>query len=998
MNAASPAPETAPSGVRLIGTLRGHRDAVGAVVWSPDGSLLATSSKDATVRIWDGASHRHLHTITAHEGGIRAAVFDQLGRVLATGGQDGTVKLWQVDGWKLLKTLAFSDGPSSFNSLEFSPSQDILACAGHGRKIVFIDIASGEIRHEIDVPNVAADDFIEQIVFDRTGVTIAAACNRQVTLWKAADGRFLTALNAATDEAFNSLNTIALAPHGRLLVGGGTDNTIKIWDLPSGNLVRTLEGHADSVRSVSFLADGRMLASKGRDGSVRLWDCVTWTPAGVIAEPGVSLWTPRLAFHPSEPVLATAGSDVGKEDDVLVHLWQLDPDRLLGQSWPPSVTYASAKIVLVGESGVGKTGLGYRLAHGMFKDHPSTHGQQFWLLDELGATRADGAQCEAILWDLAGQPDYRLIHALFLDDADLALVLFDPTRDDDPLRGVDYWLRQLGAAKEGVTPGGGKCQVVLVAARSDRGAARLTADEIDQFCVERGIRSHVTTSALAGEGLADLVTLMRGAIDWDSRPTTVTTATFKWIKDTVLGLKESHSGERVIISPAELREMLEHDDPARRFTDAEMLAAFGHLVNHGYVAQLRTSHGEPRILLAPELLNNVAASIVLEARRNPKGLGSLEEQRVLAGDYAFPELHGLDADERYVLLDSAVAMFLAHNLCFRETDPLSSRVYLVFPELINLKRPPVKEPEPVGDGAAYTVTGTVENLYASLVVLLGYTDVFIRAHQWRNQAEYVVGDDLICGFRLEAEREGELDFVLYFGQAVGEPIRMLFQGLFESFLARRNLTVRRFEPMICSRGHQLNRAVIREQLADGNETIFCMRCGERLSLPRADIPIQLTRRQSADLDTQRRAADQRSRFEQALFRLKTLLASDPAAQPTCFISYAWGNPEHEQWVERELATDLAKAGITVLLDRWENSRIGASVPRFIERVASADTVIVVGTPLYRTKYNNDAPMGGFVVAAEGDLIGHRLTGTEARKQTQISGRRGRPGVKLPGSR
>ena len=131
--------------------------------------------------------------------------------------------------------------------------------------------------------------------------------------------------------------------------------------------------------------------------------------------------------------------------DTVVHIWLLNPDQLLGLSRPPSVTYASAKIVLVGESGVGKTGLGYRLAHGTFKDHPSTHGQQFWLLDELGATRADGAQCEAILWDLAGQPDYRLIHALFLDDADLALVLFDPTRDDDPLRGVDYWLRQLGA-------------------------------------------------------------------------------------------------------------------------------------------------------------------------------------------------------------------------------------------------------------------------------------------------------------------------------------------------------------------------------------------------------------------------------------------------------------------------------------------------------------------------------------------------------------------------
>jgi hypothetical protein len=52
------------------------------------------------------------------------------------------------------------------------------------------------------------------------------------------------------------------------------------------------------------------------------------------------------------------------DDDAVVHFWHLDPDRLLGRTRPPSVTYTSAKIVLVGESGMGKTGLGYRLAHG----------------------------------------------------------------------------------------------------------------------------------------------------------------------------------------------------------------------------------------------------------------------------------------------------------------------------------------------------------------------------------------------------------------------------------------------------------------------------------------------------------------------------------------------------------------------------------------------------------------------------------------------------------
>ena len=80
---------------------------------------------------------------------------------------------------------------------------------------------------------------------------------------------------------------------------------------------------------------------------------------------------------------------------------------------------------------------------------------------------------------------------------------------------------------------------------------------------------------------------------------------------------------------------------------------------------------------------------------------------------------------------------------------------------------------------------------------------------------------------------------------------------------------------------------------------------------------------------------------------------------------------------------MQKAGIVVVLDRWENARIGASVPRFVERVEKADRVIVVGTPLYRKKYDNDEPMRGFVAAAEGDLIGERMIGTEVEKENVL---------------
>jgi hypothetical protein len=105
--------------------------------------------------------------------------------------------------------------------------------------------------------------------------------------------------------------------------------------------------------------------------------------------------------------------------------------------------------------------------------------------------------------------------------------------------------------------------------------------------------------------------------------------------------------------------------------------------------------------------------------------------------------------------------------------------------------------------------------------------------------------------------------------------------------------------------------------------------------------------------------------------------------PECFISYAWGVPEHERWVEKRLAADLQKAGIEVILDRWHNAQIGASVARFAERIEKSDRIVVVGTPDYRRKYENKDSSTGYVVAAEVDLINKRLLGTEPQKQTVL---------------
>jgi WD40 repeat protein/GTPase SAR1 family protein len=936
--------------------------------------MLASPSGDSRIRLWDAESGKFLRTID-HGRGVLATAFHPGGGILASGGRDGTIRLWEVPSGRPLGTLR--DDMGEVNAVAFEPHGRSLASGSDDRRARVWEPTTGRVWHSL----AGHAGVVLGVAYAPDGTMLATgSADATVKLWSLHTGRLAHSLDghAAT------VCSVAFHPGGETVASASEDGTIRLWDVASGRLLRILEGHSVGVRHVAFPSGGQLLASRGLDGSVRLWDSENGRPLAVINEPGSAHWLPGIAFHPSRPLLATAGSGPGGVDHV-VHVWLLDTERLHRRTRAGGVAYTTAKIVLVGDSGVGKTGLGWRLAHGGFKDHASTHGQQFWLLDQLRSVRPDGAHCEAILWDLAGQPDYRLIHALFLDDADLALVLFDPTRDDEPLHGVEYWLRQLRVAsgdERGALSAAGP-PAILVAARTDRGSARLTSEELEAFCVRRGVRGCVTTSALLGDGVDELVDRMRELIRWDDRPTTVTTDTFKRVKDHLLELKEQHRPEQLILSPDELRHRLEVLDPAWRFTDAEMLTAVGHLGNHGYVTRLQTSRGEPRILLAPDLLNNLAASLVLEARRNPKGLGSLEEQRLLSGDYRLPELDELSATEREVLLDAAAVRLLEHSVCFRETDPLSSRAYLVFPELINLRKPALDDEQPVDEGVAYTVSGAVQNVYASLVVLLGYTSQFTRTNQWRSHARYEVGDGLACGFRLEAERDGELDLVLYFGTTVGMPIRTLFQSLFESFLARRNLTVRRYEPVTCSKGHQINRAVIREQIAEGNSSLFCTRCGERVTLPRVDVPIQLTREQAVHVEEQRRAADRRSRFEQALFRLKTYVTQEQILPPECFISYAWGDPEQERWVEHVLATDLLKAGITVLLDRWENARIGASVARFIERAAKADRVIVVGTPAYPSKYANGELLHGFVLAAEGDLIAQRMIGTESGKETVL---------------
>ena len=68
---------------------------------------------------------------------------------------------------------------------------------------------------------------------------------------------------------------MAVTPDGNRAVSGGSDGSVRVWDLAAGREQATLTGHSGWVRSVAVTPDGARAVSGGEDGSVRVWDLAT---------------------------------------------------------------------------------------------------------------------------------------------------------------------------------------------------------------------------------------------------------------------------------------------------------------------------------------------------------------------------------------------------------------------------------------------------------------------------------------------------------------------------------------------------------------------------------------------------------------------------------------------------------------------------------------------------------------------------------------------------
>ncbi len=280
------------TGRDVVQPLRGHIDDVSAVMWSPDGRQLASSSLDRTVRIWDATEAKLVRVFDGHRRRVTHLAWSAGGRQLYSAGDDGVINVWQLE--QLDSPPAILSGhEGGVERIKWSPDGMRLASSGLDRSVFVWDVRTRRRVVEIQRPG-APGESSGRVAWRPDGQQLAVtehpadAMKMEIVLY---DGQLGERQTRLADVPFLA-DDVEWSPDGRFVAASGESSSVLVFDASSGAAVHRW---AASARALWTLP-GALAVSSWRYAA-RPTRCKfgTWRRAGCVWCWDNAVEKPRIA-------------------------------------------------------------------------------------------------------------------------------------------------------------------------------------------------------------------------------------------------------------------------------------------------------------------------------------------------------------------------------------------------------------------------------------------------------------------------------------------------------------------------------------------------------------------------------------------------------------------------------------------------------------------------------------------------------------------------------